>query len=137
MKQIFITILVALACLVASSKVSAQAAMQATIPFSFTVEERLLPAGEYLLQYVTPSVIELMNSKGHVRLFVRMAPSDYVGRNPHRLIFKQYGDKYFLNEMRGGLGEYALSIRPSKLERKIQNEQAALANEQSADIALK
>jgi hypothetical protein len=38
--------------------------------------------------------------------------------------------------VRGGSGEYAEDLSPSKLEKEIQRQETARANQQSVDIAL-
>jgi hypothetical protein len=52
------------------------------------------------------------------------------------LVFSKHGDQYFLREVRGGSGEYAEDLRPSKHEKNIERQETAHANQQSADIAL-
>ena len=52
------------------------------------------------------------------------------------LVFSKHGDQYFLREVRGGSGEYAEDIRPSKLEKELERQETARANQQSVDIAL-
>ena len=59
MKHIFATVLLAAACLMAHTGASAQDMMQATIPFDFTVGQKLLPAGTYTITHVPPRLISL------------------------------------------------------------------------------
>ena len=137
MKCILTTVLLTMSCLTASSRASAQATAQAKVPFEFTVGQSVLPPGEYSIKEVSPSMIEIDNLEKGVTLYFVTFASDYVSRKPNMLLFSKYGDKYFLREVRGGVGEYSLGLNPSKLEKEVQSQVAARSNKQTAEIALK
>jgi hypothetical protein len=139
MKRTFATALLAAASLVAPTGVSAQSRQQATIPFDFTVGERLLPAGTYVIKPLTPGVIAVLGWKGNtlVSTMTLVTPTDEVSKNPDKLVFHRYGDQYFLGEIRGGLGEAVGTIATSRLEQRVQRQQGALANQDKTTIALK
>jgi hypothetical protein len=139
MKYTLATALLAAASLMAPTGVSAQARQQATIPFDFTVGERLLPAGTYVIKPVTNGVIEVHGWKGKTLLSTMTAvtPADAVGKDPNKLVFHRYGDQYFLSEIRGGLGEAVGTVIPSKLEQRVQKQRAANTNHDKTTIALK
>jgi hypothetical protein len=138
MKITFTTALLAIASLTASAHAYAQSPVRANIPFEFIVGQKVLPAGQYTISNVSDRVIELCNREKQTRMFVSMTATGYVSQQPRVLVFREYGDQYFLHEVRGGLGEFSLDVLPSKLEKEIQR-QAALAHtkQQSAEIALK
>ena len=131
------TALLALASLMTSAHGYAQSTLRAHIPFEFTVGQKALPAGEYSISKVSDRVIELYNWEKNARMFIPLTATGYVKQQPHMLVFREYGDQYFLREFRGGLGEISLDVSPSKLEKEIQR-QAALAHarQQNAEIAL-
>lgn len=139
MKCTFATALLAAASLMAPTGVSAQSKHQATIPFDFTVGERLLPAGTYMIKPLAPGLIAVHGWKGKtlVSTMTLVTPADEVSKNPDKLVFRRYGDQYFLSEIRGSLGEGVGSIVPSKLERRVQQQRAATANQDKTTIALK
>jgi hypothetical protein len=137
MKCILTTVLLTMSCLTASSRASAQATAQAKVPFEFTVGQSVLPPGEYSIKEVSPSMIEIYNLEKGATFYVVTFASDYVSRKPNILLFSKYGDKYFLREVRGGVGEYSLGLNPSKLEMEFQSQMAARSNKQTAEIALK
>ena len=64
MNRTFATALLTAASLMAPTGALAQSRQQATIPFSFTVGQRLLPAGTYVIAHVGPSVIAIRGWKG-------------------------------------------------------------------------
>jgi hypothetical protein len=139
MKHSFATALLTAASLMAPTAASAQSKEQATIPFDFTVGQRLLPAGTYVIDHVEPNVISVRGWKGNELLsaLTLITPTSEVRKNPHTLIFHKYGDQYFLSEIRGELGDSAGTVGTSKLEKRFQLQQGALANQNNTVIALK
>jgi hypothetical protein len=133
----FTTALLAVACLLASVLGYAQSPVRANIPFEFTIGQKVLPPGQYSISSVSDRVLEFNNWEKHVTIFVPATATAYVGQKPHELVFRVYGDQYFLHEIRGGLGEFALDIQPSKLEKETQRLAAAHPKQQNAEIALK
>lgn len=136
MKCILTTTLLAMSCLTAYSRASAQTTAKAKIPFEFTVGQRVLPPGDYSIKKVASGVIEIDNWENRTSLCVSTFNADYVSRKPNMLVFSKYGDQYFLREVRGGPGEYTMDLHPSKIEKEVQRQEAARANQQSVDIAL-
>jgi hypothetical protein len=139
MNRTLATALLTAACLMAPTGASAQNGQQATIPFDFTVGQVLLPAGTYVITHVTPGLISVRGWKGKelVGAMTLITPVDGVRRNAHQLIFHRYGDQYFLSEFRGDPGEFAGRIDASKVEQRVQRQQAAAANQDNTVIALK
>jgi hypothetical protein len=139
MKRTLATALLTAASLMAPAGAFAQSRQQATIPFNFTVGQRLLPAGTYVITHLGPSMISVRGWKGNdlVSVMTLITPANEVSKNPDKLIFHKYGDQYFLSEIRGELGESAGKLSPSKLEQRFQREQAAVPNQDRTEIALK
>jgi hypothetical protein len=137
MKRIFAAVLVATACLVTHTGALAQNKLQATIPFDFTVGQSQLPAGTYMITYVQPRVIEFSNWQKNVNVMTLITSTADVQQTPNRLVFNKYGDQYFLSEVRGGYGGSAAKVGTSKREKRVQVEEAALANQQKSLIAMK
>jgi hypothetical protein len=137
MKRIFAAVLVATACLMTHTGALAQNKLQATIPFDFTVGQSQLPAGTYMITYVQPRVIEFSNWQKNVNVMTLITSTADVKQTPNSLVFNKYGDQYFLSEVRGGYGGTALKVGISKREKRVQVEEAALANQQKSLIAMK
>ena len=139
MKHTFATALLAAASLMAPTGVLAQKMQQATIPFDFTVGQKLLPAGTYTIAHLRPGVIAVRGWKGNnlVSAISLVTPTSEVRKNPYQLVFRKYGDQYFLSEIRGGLGETVGTIGTSKLEQRIRQERGAIANQGKTLVALK
>ena len=136
MKSILTTALLTMSCLTAYTHASAQASAQAKVPFEFSVGQRVLPPGTYWIREVSSNMIEIENRENGTTLYFSTYPSDRVKGKPNMLVFSKHGDQYFLHEVRGGSGQYAEDLSPSKLEKEIQRQETARANQQSVDIAL-
>jgi hypothetical protein len=139
MKRTFATALLAAASLMASIGVSAQSRQQATIPFDFTVGQRLLPAGTYVIRPLGRGVIAVRGWKGNelVSATTLITSANEVSKNPDTLVFHRYGDQYFLSEIRGDLGETVGKVATSKLEQRVQLQRAEGAIRDKTLIALK
>jgi hypothetical protein len=136
MKSVLTTALLTMSCLTAYTHATAQATAQVKIPFEFTVGQRVLPPGNYSIKEVSSSWIEIENRENGTTLHFSTYPSDCVKGKTNTLIFSKHGDQYFLREVRGGVGDYAEDLPPSKLEREIQRQEAARANQPSVEIAM-
>jgi hypothetical protein len=139
MQRTFATVLLTAASLIAPAVALAQRTQTATIPFDFTVKDSLLPAGTYRIAYIGTSLVSLRGWQGRhmVSAMTLLLPTSNVRKNPDKLIFNRYGDQYFLSEIRGELGEAAGGVTPSKLEQRLQREQAAGPKHEKTELALK
>jgi hypothetical protein len=139
MKRTFATALLTAASLMAPAGAFAQSRQQATIPFDFTVGQRLMPAGTYVIAHIGPSVVSVRGWKGKelVSAITLLTATSDVRKNPNKLIFHKYGDQYFLSEIRGNMGESSGKLGTSALEQRFQREQAAVPNKGRTEIALK
>lgn len=66
------------------------------VPFSFTVHETHMAAGEYEVSYSGPDTIHLKSERGSAYL---LTPSGRSARMAPRLVFNRYGKEYFLCEI--------------------------------------
>ena len=137
MKSTIATILVAFACLMTASGANAEPIARAAIPFDFTVGQQMLPAGTYVITQVSPEVIELDSWTRLIRLRVGVIPNDSVTQRPNRLVFHKYDVRYFLSELRGGVGEFVSTFYPSRLEKNFRLEQSVAATQQTEEVAWK
>lgn len=88
------------ATLFAQTTVS-QRLMTVNVPFAFAVEDRSLPAGEYLVLTVTPErSIRITSIDGKHSAIVNTLPN--YAKTPSansRLVFRQYGNEHFLAQV--------------------------------------
>ena len=80
---------------------SSQQLMKVNVPFAFSVEDRSLPAGEYLVLTVTPErSIRITSTDGKHSAIVNTLPN--YAKTPSansRLVFHKYRDEYFLAQV--------------------------------------
>jgi hypothetical protein len=75
----------------------------ANIPFDFVVHEKAMKAGNYMIEHVTNDVAVLLirNDDSGAAIFLVTQPAR-DGKNPTgvpKLVFKRYGDTYFLSQV--------------------------------------
>lgn len=97
------SILIIFCSLLAASSLFAQnsPSLRVKVPFRFTVASQTLPAGEYLISTVQPErTIRIEGAGGTVSL-IQTVSSTYSIRpaSSSRLVFREYGDSYFLEEI--------------------------------------
>ena len=75
--------------------------MKVNVPFAFSVEDRSLPAGEYLVLTVTPErSIRITSTDGKHSAIVNTLPNYAAAPSAKsRLVFHRYGDEYFLTQV--------------------------------------
>jgi hypothetical protein len=135
MKRIIAIALFAASSLAAAGNLSAQDHMvKANIPFDFTVNNKVLPAGTYTISSLSPYVVEVRNVKGHIAEFSAVHNDDKRSTTPV-LVFQRYGNQYFLHEI---LATNALNVAvsPSKREQR-RLQEATLRESNQTLIALK
>ena len=99
----------------------------ASIPFSFTVGNANLPAGDYNVTRMTSGgeTIAIRGSKSAVRLtnlIVRAEPA-----KQSKLVFHRYGNQYFLSEVWTAGSTNGRRLTKSKAEAQLQREISRVA----------
>lgn len=136
MKQIIATAIFFAGILTAGSALAQNHAVEATIPFDFTVGSKLLPSGTYRIISDTPNILEIQNRK----LSTTVMSSAYGSAKESKvgkLVFHKYGDQYFLSEVVCSSADMSLEIPTSKLEKRARLQQASLRNADQTVVALK
>jgi hypothetical protein len=134
MKRNFAIALLALSTLAAGGKaVAQQPAVRATVPFEFTVGGRLLPADTYTITS-SSGVLVIRSIDGR---FTSMTTSSHDNRSVTggKLVFNKYGDQYFLHEVLCPAVNMHASIPTSKLEKRVQIQEARLGGAEPVLVA--
>ncbi len=140
MKGITSIVVFALASLLTTAGAVAQGrAVQATVPFDFTVGNKVLPAGTYTITPVSSGAIEIHNRDLPVGV---LSPSvaEFVQANstdPGRLVFHYYGHEYFLSQILCPSVSMNMDLPASKRERRAWHEDANLEGAHKVFLALK
>jgi len=75
--------------------------MKVSIPFTFSVEDHTLPAGQYYVRSINPDhSIALINADGGQSLVITYTPESASGASRNsRLVFSKYGNDHFLTQV--------------------------------------
>jgi hypothetical protein len=135
MKRNFAIALLALSTLATGGKAVAQEpAVKATVPFEFTVGGRLMPAATYTITS-SSGVLVIQSADRH---FVAITTAGYDDRTitgGGKLVFNKYGDQYFLHEVLCPAASMHAWIAPSKLEKRVQIQEAKLSGAEPVLVA--
>lgn len=100
----------------------------ANIPFEFSVRDKMLPAGEYIVQRITTSTEErllIRSSDSSVNVIVMTRPVQSNKRQEQaKLVFHRYGNQYFLSQIWKPGEETGRELYKSKSERNAGSELA-------------
>ena len=120
MKRIIAIALFAASSLAAAGNLSAQEHMvKANIPFDFTVNNNVLPAGTYTISSLSPSAVQVRNVNGHVAELSLVQNDDKRSATPV-LVFQRYGNQYFLHEILAANAMNVTVPRSKREQRRLQ-----------------
>jgi hypothetical protein len=135
MKRIIAIALFAASSLAAAGNLSAQEHLvKANIPFDFTVNNNVLPAGTYTISSLSPSAVQVRNVNGHVAEMSLVQNDDKRSKTPV-LVFQRYGNQYFLHEILAANAMNLAVPRSKREQRRLQ--EAKLQESNQTLIALK
>ena len=99
-------LLIALALLVSVPMTQAQGRTRANVPFDYTLDQKTMPAGAYEIGSVGSQLLMVRNlDTREDRLVIepmRVQALEGVGTPHAKLVFRKYGDQYFLAEIWDG-----------------------------------
>lgn len=122
-KKIYSTFaMLGLFLVLAAGSVQAQSEgrVEVNIRFDFQVGNKVLPAGEYTVRPLTQKSVVIRSADGR-EVLVALTPNSINGGGKsagRKLVFRQYGDQYFLAQIWMANGTDARELRPSKAERE-------------------
>ena len=110
--------------------------VRATVPFDFTVGNKLLPAGTYMITPGSTNVIVVRNHDKPISALVMTVPDGKESKYG-KLVFNRYGDQYFLSEILCQSAAMNLELHPSKQEKRVQMQQAQLSAGSQIFVAIR
>jgi hypothetical protein len=141
-KQAYVTAAIFVLVLLAFSPAKAQGNndhLTANIPFDFNVRGKSLPAGEYIVSVLNPTsagtVLQISRKRGRGLVVVQTIGVTGTKREDATLIFRRYGNQYFLAQAWMPADSNGLSISKSKAEREIERN-LSLSNVRPSTIAI-
>jgi|SRR5579862_795830 len=136
MKKITTLLFLALVSLVMQGNAKAQTReVRADIPFDFTAGRSSMPAGSYSITSDNNITVVIHNGRQSASI-LRSAPVEEDTSKGGRLIFKKYGDQYFLRQIICPSVPLNVEFAASKAEEKVRLQRAALRPDSQELVAL-
>jgi hypothetical protein len=137
MKRTTAIALIAMANLALAGTSFAQSnGVRATVPFDFTVGNKLLPSGNYTIKQETSRHMIVIRS--HDKPIAALSLVNQDGNkspNGGKLLFHRYGGQYFLSEILCDRADLNVEIPRSKTEKRAQLQQATLNSSSQTVVA--
>jgi hypothetical protein len=142
MKNITAIALFIAATFIAAGPATAQDNLvRATVPFNFSVGGQTLPSGTYTIgsSLTSPYILTLKSWEDRVSVMTLGRPDQNNPKNADELVFHQYGNQYFLSDIRSSNSAMNIHITTTKAEKRArkQVEEAGLFVNDPVLIALK
>lgn len=110
--------------------------VQATVPFDFTVGNKVLPAGTYIIKTESSThVIMIRNHDKPISALSAVYQDGKRAQNGGQLVFNKYGAQYFLSEILCDEADMNLKVPTSKTEKRVQLEEARLGTASQTLVA--
>jgi len=131
MKRNIAIALLAVSTLGAAARAVAQTpAVEAKVPFEFTVGGKLLPADTYTITSTESGVILIRNADNHFWVETTAVQTNQQSRRAGALVFDKYGNRYFLHEVLDpNVAGLNVDVPKSKLEKTVQVQEAKYGGE--------
>jgi hypothetical protein len=115
--------------------------MRAHVPFSFAVGRDVLPAGDYLIGFVSTQsdlrIVSIKSADRRTSRLVRMtAGVAGEARDAGRLVFNRYGGQHFLSQVWEPAECAGLALRRTRAEREVEVANGGTASRETVQIAL-
>jgi hypothetical protein len=124
-----ITFLAIAGAATAGRALSTNTAVRTTVPFNFSAGDKQLPSGTYTISRDSSGIIRIQNRDKHVDVYMTATPGNNEAANSAELIFRKYGEQYFLKEVLASQSGLDARIPTWKLEKKAQQEAGKSVNE--------
>jgi hypothetical protein len=98
--------------------------VRADVPFDFTVGNQLLPAGTYTIKTESEGLIAIKNHNKPIAVLTLVDRDGAKPPNGGKLMFRKYGDRYFLSEILCDWMDMNVTVRPFKAEKRVQLQRA-------------
>ena len=101
------------------------------VPFDFTVDNQVLPAGSYQVSYYpTKSAIQIRSQDERFHAFTGTHAANPSTRDGE-VVFTKYGNQYFLHEVLCGAVSMHVALPASKPEKRARIQEAQLSHSET------
>ena len=136
MKRITAIALLAIANFaVAGTSFAQSRAVQAKVPFDFTVGNKLLPSGTYTIKEESAGFIVIRNHDKPIATVSLVDPDGNKAADGGKLVFHKYGSQYFLSEILCDRANMNVQVPVSKTEKRVKLQEAMIAPSSDTFIA--
>jgi len=137
MKQISSIALLAIAFLTGTASVLAQnVVIKANVPFNFTVGEKELPAGEYVITSPRTNLVEIQSTDRRLVVLAAALHSFHESSAGSKLVFVKYDDQYFLRKIScSSRSPINLDLPAWKMEKKARQLEAMRGSSEQTVVA--
>jgi hypothetical protein len=111
--------------------------IRATVPFDFTVGNKLMPPGTYSITSPSQHVIQIRNMEKHVSALSMVSTDGGKSFDGGRLVFDKCGEQYFLRKVPSPAAAKTVDLPASRVEKQAQMEQASWQKASETTIAAK
>ncbi|MGD0417011.1 MAG: hypothetical protein ABSA80_16750 [Terriglobales bacterium] len=106
----------------AAAQLNSGSRLVTQVPFEFVVANRIIPAGECVVQVATMDgrTLLIRNADANVGLFSTSSLTEgKQGASDYALVFRQYGDRYFLSGIKLRDSKIIYRLPESKVEAEL------------------
>lgn len=136
MKRITAIALLAIANFaVAGTSFAQSRAVQAKVPFDFTVGNKLLPSGTYMIQEESTGYIVIRGHDKPIAMVSLVAQDGNKAADGGKLVFHKYGSQYFLSEILCDRANMNVQVPFSNTEKRVKLQEAMIAPSSNIFIA--
>jgi hypothetical protein len=123
-----------LAVMTASAQTGSR--IEASIPFDFAAGATRLKAGEYTVKRISKDAVQLSNAQTKTSVVVMAPLAIQQTRNdaPERLVFKRYGNEYFLSQVWTNRAADGRGLFASKTESRLAKQMEKNQRPQSVEV---
>jgi len=138
MKRIITIAVFAFTSILSINKASAQVrGVEVNVPFNFTANDKLLPAGTYTITLPSSGVIEIRNRARHISMASVVLPDSRQSEHGGELVFTKYGNRYFLREILCDYASMNVHLPTTKSEEWARTQEAMVQNTSQILLAAK
>jgi hypothetical protein len=110
--------LVVLSLLLTAAGAYAQSAVQAHVPFAFTVNKTQVPAGTYSVNRDLDSNFIMIRNVKTAATVIALGTGQSPSKKTGKLIFRHLGNQYYLSEIWGSAGNPGMTLAVPKQNRE-------------------
>lgn len=121
---------------VGSVQAQSEGRVEVNIRFDFQVGNKVLPAGEYTVKPLTQKSVVIKSADGR-EVLVALTPNSVKAgakATTEKLVFRRYGNQYFLAQVWTIRGADGRELAPSKAEREAKSQTLARGGRQAETV---